>query len=93
MVGESCDVFAYKYLLYKRLQYHVWKSRYLLIYLSRCIPISTRRQRKNLFGFRVKMPLVTTILTTKGKGNPATYLQLKKTTSELVCLFVSTLFL
>jgi len=35
------------------------------------------------------LPLVTTILVTKGKGNPATYLylQLKETTSELFFCF------
>jgi len=49
----------YEYLLYKRLQYHVWKSRHLLFYSSRYLPISTRRQRKNLFDLRVKLPLVT----------------------------------
>jgi len=60
----------------------------LLIYLSRAryIPISTRRQRKNLFGLRVKPQLVTTILTTKGKGNPATYVQLKKQ-QAFVCFY------
>jgi len=30
-----------------------------------------QEKRKNLFGLQVKLPLVTTILTTKGKGNPA----------------------
>jgi len=52
------------------------------------MPISIRKQRKNLFGLRVKLLLLTTILTTNGKDNPAAYLQLKETTSELVCLFL-----
>jgi len=47
-----------------------------------------QKTAKELFGLRVKLPLVITILTTKANGNPATYLQLKKTTSELVCFFL-----
>jgi len=36
-----------------------------------CQGISTRRQRSDLFGHRVKLPPVTISLTTqKGKGNP-----------------------
>jgi len=58
--------------------------------VSWVIPISTRKQQKNLFDLRVKLPLVTTILTTKGKGNLATYLQLKEKTSELVCFYTTT---
>jgi len=46
----------------------------------------TRRQDRDLFDLRVKLPLVTNILTTKGRGNPAAYLQLKEIISELVCL-------
>jgi len=48
----------------------------------------TAKQRNNLFGLRVKLPIVTTILTTKGKGNSTASVQLKETTSELVCLFL-----
>jgi len=42
---------------------------------------------KNLFGLPVKLPFVTTTQTTKGKGNPIIYLQLKETTSEFVCFY------
>jgi len=64
MVGDSCDVFAIQVLIVQCLPYHVGKSRHLLIYLSRYIPISIRRQRKNLFGLRVKLLLFTIILNT-----------------------------
>jgi len=46
---------------------------------------STRRQRSDLFGLRVKLLPVTTILATKGRGNPANALS-KDTTSEVAGL-------
>jgi len=48
---------------------------------------STKRQRSELFGIRVKQPPVTTSLTGKGRGNPVKYLARENTTSELACLF------
>jgi len=93
MVGESCDVFAIRVLVVQTFAVSCVKIQALLIYLSRYIPILTRRQRKNLFGLRVQQPLVTTILTTKGKGNPATYLPTTQRNNKRTCLFVFTLFL
>jgi len=42
------------------------------------------RQRKDPFDLRVKLPPVTTILTTKSRGNPATSYNPKKQQANLL---------
>jgi len=93
MVGESCDVFAIRVLIVQTFAVCVKIQARTHLFVKVHIPFSTRRQRKNFYGLRVKLPLATTILTTEGKGIPATYLQLKEPTSELVYLFLYTIFL
>jgi len=44
-----------------------------------CQGTSTRRQRRDLFGLRVKLPPVTTSLTTQSRGNPVKCLPCPRT--------------
>jgi len=81
MVGESCDVFTTSVLVIQMFAVSCVKVQ-VLTHLFVKVTTSTRKQRRDLFSFRVKLPL-----TTKGRGNLATYLQLRDSTRELT-LFV-----
>jgi len=92
MVGESCDVFAIQVLAVQTFAVSCVNNEHPGTYLFIKVPYLSRPGNSErtflVFESSCHLLLPFSILTTKGKGNPATYLQLKETTSELVCLFL-----